>query len=76
MLRSDRLEDWGLLPSKPDWAKGFAEFWTPGEDGAARRLKAFIAEGLTHYADERDRPDRDVTSRLSPHLHFGDISPA
>ena len=34
-----------------------------------------IADGLAHYADERDRPDRDVTSRLSPYLHFGQISP-
>jgi deoxyribodipyrimidine photo-lyase len=53
-----------------------AAHWTPGEAGAAERLDAFIADGLAHYADERDRPDRDVTSRLSPHLHFGEISPA
>jgi deoxyribodipyrimidine photo-lyase len=75
-VASDRLEDWALLPSKPDWAKGFPQYWTPGEDGAAARLKGFIADGLAHYADERDRPDRDVTSRLSAHLHFGEISPA
>ena len=75
-LASDRLDDWDLRPTKPDWAKGFSGFWTPGEEGAAARLKAFIADGLTHYADERDRPDRDVTSRLSPHLRFGNISPA
>jgi deoxyribodipyrimidine photo-lyase len=75
-IASDRLEDWGLLPVRPDWAKAFPHHWTPGEDGAALRLKDFIADGLAHYADERDRPDRDVTSRLSPHLHFGEISPA
>jgi deoxyribodipyrimidine photo-lyase len=75
-VKGDRLEDWGLLPTKPDWAKGFSELWTPGEDGAAARLKAFIKTGLSSYADERDRPDRDVTSRLSPYLHFGEISPA
>ena len=75
-LKSDRLEDWGLTPSKPDWAQGFSRFWTPGEAGAAARLKEFIADGIAHYADERDRPDRDVTSRLSAHLHFGEISPA
>ena len=75
-LASDRLDDWGLLPAKPDWATGFAGLWTPGEDGAAARLKDFIADGLAHYADERDRPDRDVTSRLSPHLRFGEVSPA
>ena len=75
-MASDRLENWELLPSCPDWAKGFDALWTPGEEGAARRLEAFIAHGLRHYADERDRPDRDVTSRLSPHLRFGEISPA
>ena len=75
-VKSDRLEDWGLLPGKPDWAKGFSKLWTPGEEGAAARLKDFIKTGLAAYADERDRPDRDVTSRLSPHLHFGEISPA
>ena len=75
-IASDRLEDWGLLPRKPDWAKGFTPLWTPGEEGAAARLEDFIADGLAHYADERDLPDRDVTSRLSPHLHFGEISPA
>jgi deoxyribodipyrimidine photo-lyase len=75
-VKTDRLADWGLLPRKTDWAKGFPDLWTPGEDGAAARLKDFIKTGLAVYADERDRPDRDVTSRLSPHLHFGEISPA
>ncbi len=75
-LASDLLSDWALLPTKPDWAKDIAAHWTPGEDGAAARLASFVAEGLALYADERDRPDRDVTSRLSPHLHFGEVSPA
>jgi deoxyribodipyrimidine photo-lyase len=75
-LASDRLEDWDLLPTQPDWSKGFSSLWTPGEEGAARRLNDFIRDGLAHYADERDRPDRDVTSRLSPHLRFGEVSPA
>ena len=75
-ITSEKLAEWHLLPSKPDWAKGFSSLWAPGEEGAAARLQDFIADGLAHYADERDRPDRDVTSRLSPHLHFGEISPA
>lgn len=75
-LTGDRLADWGLLPKKPDWSKGMAAHWVPGEAGAAQRLKDFIADGLAHYADARDRPDRDVTSRLSPYLRFGEISPA
>lgn len=76
LLRSDQLADWGLLPTRPNWATGFMPLWTPGEAGAAARLEEFIADGLAHYADDRDRPDRDVTSRLSPHLRFGEISPA
>ena len=75
-LAGECLEDWELLPSKPDWARGFADLWTPGEDGAAARLRGFIADGLAHYADGRDRPDRDVTSRLSAHLRFGEVSPS
>jgi deoxyribodipyrimidine photo-lyase len=75
-LASDRLSDWQLYTGKPDWARAFSSLWTPGEEGAAARLTDFIADGLPHYADERDRPDRDVTSRLSPHLRFGEVSPA
>ena len=72
---SDKLEAWQLLPVKPNWAKGFAEQWTPGEQGALDRLDGFMREGLADYGDMRDRPDRPATSRLSPHLHFGEISP-
>ncbi len=75
-LRSEDLESWDLLPSRPNWAKGFETLWEPGEEGARRRLAAFIASGLADYADARDRPDRDVTSRASANLHFGEISPA
>ena len=74
-VRGDRLADWGLLPKSPDWASGFEHVWTPGEEGAQQRLSGFIADDLADYADQRDLPDRDVTSRLSAHLHFGDISP-
>lgn len=73
---SDRLEDFGLLPTRPNWAEGWDEFWTPGEVGARARLAAFLDDGLNGYATERDRPDHAGTSRLSPHLHFGEISPA
>lgn len=74
--RSDMLSDWTLLPRNPDWAEGFKAYWTPGEEGAAQRLQAFIAEALARYDADRDRPDVEATSRLSPHLHFGEISPA
>lgn len=72
---SDRLEDWGLTPSRPDWSGGFAEEWTPGEAGARARLMDF-SDHAGAYVDEHDLPAREGTSRLSPHLHFGEISPA
>jgi deoxyribodipyrimidine photo-lyase len=72
---SDELESWNLLPQKPNWASGFGAVWRPGEAGALARLKHFIGDALAHYADERDRPDRSASSRLSPHLHWGEISP-
>ncbi len=73
-LASDALESWRLEPTKPDWAGGLRENWTPGEAAAQKRLKVFL-ENVAGYASERDRPDRDGTSKLSPHLRFGEISP-
>jgi deoxyribodipyrimidine photo-lyase len=70
----DRLEDWQLLPHAPDWAQGFAH-WTPGEDGAEARLEAF-ADEVEDYDQGRNLPSTDGTSSLSPHLHFGEVSPA
>lgn len=72
----DELDYWGLCPKKPDWASGWPELWSPGEAGARSRLDAFLQEGLKGYHKLRDRPDRTNVSRLSPHLHFGEISPA
>ncbi len=69
------LEELDLLPVQPNWAKGFAREWTPGEDGARNRLEAFLDDALNGYAELRNRPDLPHTSRLSPHLHFGEISP-
>jgi deoxyribodipyrimidine photo-lyase len=74
-LAGDSLAQWHLLPQAPDWAKGFADHWQPGEAGARHRLQDFIAHGLKGYADGRDRPDQRFTSRLSAHLHWGEISP-
>ncbi|MEI2301097.1 cryptochrome/photolyase family protein [Ensifer sp. MJa1] len=73
---SERLEDWSLLPQRPDWAATFSEVWTPGEDGANSHLSAFIEERIADYRQDRDFPDVDGTSLLSPHLAFGEISPA
>ncbi|MEO5641115.1 MAG: deoxyribodipyrimidine photo-lyase [Sphingomicrobium sp.] len=70
--RSDALDDWRLLPTRPDWATGFHD-WHPGEDGAAARIEEF-AENVSDYATRRDLPSEEGTSRLSPHLHFGEVS--
>ena len=72
---SEKLADWQLLPSKPDWADGFREAWTPGEGGAVKRLAAFVPHAAG-YDIGRNMPSEELTSRLSPHLHFGEISPA
>ena len=74
-IRGETLAEWGLLPSKPDWAAGLRETWTPGEDGAAELLGNFIEGPIRHYERARDIPGEEGTSRLSPYLHFGEISP-
>lgn len=74
-IASDDLAAWALRPTRPDWAAGLAEAWTPGEEGAQARLSDFLDEGLADYATQRNRPDVVGTSRLSPHLAFGEIGP-
>lgn len=71
----ERIEDWKLHPTEPDWSQGFDGVWTPGEAGAIDRLSDFLDEPIREYSDMRNRPDCDGTSGLSPHLHFGEISP-
>ncbi|MES2173751.1 MAG: deoxyribodipyrimidine photo-lyase [Pseudomonadota bacterium] len=72
---SDSLDDWGLLPTKPDWARGFAADWSPGEQGARANVADFLDE-VGDYPTARNLPSIEGTSRLSPHLHFGEVSPA
>jgi len=64
------------LEPKIDWAGGLRAAWDPGEHSARERLHAFACAGVQAYERERDRTDHDGTSRLSPHLHFGEISAA
>jgi deoxyribodipyrimidine photo-lyase len=71
---SERLDDWNLLPTKPDWSTGF-DVWTPGEAGALQNLRTFL-DVVDGYHHGRNLPSKEGTSRLSPHLHFGEISPA
>jgi deoxyribodipyrimidine photo-lyase len=72
---SDALESWRLVPSKPNWAAKFEPHWTPGEAGARATFERFIDDKLRTYAAGRDQLGQDATSRLSPHLHWGEISP-
>ncbi len=63
-----------LLP-RIDWAGGIRETWHPGEAGAHENLRRFVQASFVSYTAVRNRPDQPGTSRLSPHLHFGEISP-
>ena len=68
------LDELGLEVSQPDWASGLRQSWSRGETGAQATLERFLEYGFHTYATERDRPDRSVTSQLSPYLRFGNIS--
>jgi deoxyribodipyrimidine photo-lyase len=74
-IASEKLADWDLLPTHPDWAGGIRKFWKPGEAEAKKRFGEFMDDAIRIYATHRDQPDVDASSRLSPHLHFGEISP-
>lgn len=63
------------LEPRVDWASGMRAAWAPGSRGAIDRLQRFLNEVLSGYAESRDRPDLTGTSRLSPHLHCGEIGP-
>ena len=70
-LAVDELE----LEPKINWTEAMRNAWQPGEAGATDNLKRFLAPTFDNYSNERNRPDVIGTSRLSPHLHFGEISP-
>ena len=73
-VKSLSLKSLKLLP-QPDWSGVMTKTWNPGEAGAKKLLKSFLSQGLDSYDDGRNRPDQQGTSSLSPHLHFGEISP-
>lgn len=72
-IESERLEDWELRP-RIGWDAQFDSAWTPGERGAAARVRAFLSKQLADYRSTRDFPSLGGTSRLSAHLRFGELS--
>ena len=70
----ETLSDWNLLPTDPDWAGGLRDTWEVGEKAAHERLEEFL-DVVSDYDDDRNLPSIDGSSRLSPHLHWGEITP-
>lgn len=69
-----KVEELGLLPTI-NWYGGMDKTWQPGEDGAKVHLKRFNQKAVMAYQHARDIPEMVGTSRLSPYLHFGEVSP-
>jgi deoxyribodipyrimidine photo-lyase len=74
-ISTEKLDDWGFLPKNPDWSVGMQARWKPGEAGAHERLEQFIDGALRGYSADRDIPGKITTSRLSPHLAHGEVTP-
>lgn len=74
-VRSDRCADWNLAPQSKSWTSKFSASFTPGEESARSKLSDFTQRNLMTYQDSRNIPSLNATSKLSPHLHFGEISP-
>ncbi len=74
-LSGEPLEALDLLPTQPDWASGLRDTWQPGTSGARQRLSHFLTNSLTGYPNDRNVPGLEATTRLSPYLRFGEISP-
>ncbi len=70
-----KLENLNLINKKLKWTNKIQNNWLPGENNAQIQLKEFIVKKANHYSIGRDRPDQNLTSKLSPYLHFGEISP-
>jgi deoxyribodipyrimidine photo-lyase len=74
-IKSLSVDELKLLPTAPNWALEFENEWTPGETGAVENLENFLRSAVSSYKEGRNRPDKRGTSRLSPHLQQGEISP-
>lgn len=73
--RSLPIAELGLITSELQTLATHVASWAPGEAGAVSRLNGFLESGLERYDKDRDRVDLPSTSRLSPHLHFGELGP-
>lgn len=71
---SEKLEELELKP-KIHWTEGMEETWKPGSVQALKELKSYVKKKIQAYSENRDFPGTEGTSRLSPYLHFGEISP-
>ncbi len=72
--KSFALDSLGLEAETP-WAAGMRAAWKPGVAGTRAQLERFLSDAILKYGEDRNRPGRVGTSRLSPHLHFGEITP-
>ncbi len=73
--KEKNISQLNLTNKKMKWLKKFENNWLPGENNAQLKLKEYILNKVNDYSIGRDRPDKDLTSKLSPYLHFGEISP-
>ena len=73
--RSEDISDWELTPTAPNWASGWSDLWQPGQSGAQEALARFLSDHVPDYGDGRDIPSEPNTSKLSPYLRYGNISP-
>ncbi|HLB33262.1 MAG TPA: deoxyribodipyrimidine photo-lyase [Chthoniobacterales bacterium] len=73
-VRKKSIQELNLLPSNP-WYTPIEKQWEIGEKAAQKKLIDFLNHGLLNYTENRDYPDKTNFSKLSPHLHFGEISP-
>lgn len=74
-ITTEKLDDWELLPNNPDWSGGLAATWTPSAEAAEEALAEFLAERVIDYDEARDRPAVTGTSKISPYLRWGQLSP-
>ena len=73
-FKSLKIDELNLLP-RHNWKNKIMESWSIGEKAATTRLNQFINNELDGYKEGRNFPNKKNVSRLSPHLHWGEISP-